>query len=191
MLPLIAALALEQSLSGNSPSDVFDDAVDAAYLDFGVGDACGRDCKQEVIASKTLGDTDVELRKSTTIFGDAYAIVYGKGGAWHAATPIIDIDADDCAMGKCVKENITKVAMDERDGVAWVTISVASTIEYHHDHPHTGSSDHQIVFGCKLDSSACVRVDGGSRWEDGSVAIGHDKLVVTDHEGHHTVNVRW
>jgi hypothetical protein len=166
----LALADTDPALQGKSADSVFDAAVDLHYKAMLDEEVCAKGCTQTVVASKSIGDTSVELRKATSTYGDIYTVVLGKGDTWWAADPIDGIDQDDCGMGKCISNDISKVAIAERDGTAWVTLSIHTTIDHHVDpHHYTETHDYQIAIGCKLAGGTCTQVDAGSERESGRI----------------------
>jgi hypothetical protein len=182
MLALLAFAAVAAS----SPDAAFDQAVDAHYVAMSDKAVCAAGCKQTVIAHKRIGDAGViELRKATADYGDVYAVVFGKDGAWFAADPLDDVEEDDCCMGKCVTDRITSVSMMRKGDVAWVTLRVTTEID-RSESRSTSTSRHQIVIGCKLGRSpTCMSVMAGSHWDDGRAVIVRDTIHVVDGNGTH------
>jgi hypothetical protein len=190
MLALLASGAFA-AVAAASPQQAFDDAVDAHYVAISDKAVCASGCQQTVIAEKSLGATGaIELRKATADYGDVYAVVFGKDGAWFAADPLDDVEEDDCGMGKCVSDRITSVSMMRRGDVAWVTLRIATTVTRTETGRAGGPARHQIVIGCKLGPApTCLQVNAGSHWDDGHAVILRDAIHVVDDQGTRDVPV--
>lgn len=183
MLALLASGTFA-AIAAASPEAAFDQAVDAHYVAMSDAAVCAKGCAQTVVAKKAIGDAGViELRKATADYGDVYAVVFGKDGAWFAADPLDDVEEDDCGMGKCVSDRITSASMMRRGDVAWVTLRIATDLTFN-ESGATSTSRHQVVIGCKLGASpTCITVTAGSHWDDGRAVIGRDSIHVTDADG--------
>jgi hypothetical protein len=182
MLVLFAFAAV----AAGSPEVAFDRAVDAHYVAMSDDAVCAAGCKQTVIARKSLGNFgELQLRKASAEYGDVYAIVFGKDGAWFAADPLDDLEEDDCGMGKCVSDRIASVAMMRRGDVAWTTVRVTTDVT-RNESGASSTARHQIVIGCALAAApTCITVQAGSHWSDGRAVILRDVVHVVDADGAH------